>query len=176
MARSARGPHLGSMSNRTALHRLTLVVLGLATVAPVRAQNGAADGEWRAYAADGGSTKYSALSQIHPGNVENLQIAWRWKADNFGRNPEFNYRVTPIMVDGVLYTTAGYRRTVVAIDAASGETLWMYRMDEGERGDHAPRQSSGRGVSTSQSRKGAIEQQTRALSLEWRPLLAQSKM
>ena len=58
-----------------------------------------------------------------------------------------NYQATPLMVGGVLYTTAGWRRNVVAIDGATGETLWMYRYDEGERGDVAPvRASSGRGV------------------------------
>src|SRR5581483_11126423 len=79
-------------------------------------------------------------------NVSKLRIAWRWKADNFGPTPEFYFRVTPLMADGVLYTTAGIRRTVVAIDAATGETLWMYRLDEGARGTSAPRRSSGRGV------------------------------
>ncbi len=43
------------------------------------------------------------------------------------------------MVHGVLYFTAGMRRDTVAVDAATGETLWMYRLDEGERGDHAVR-------------------------------------
>ena len=38
---------------------------------------------------------------------------------------------TPLMVGGVLYTTAGFRPNVVAIDAATGETLWTYRLDEG---------------------------------------------
>src|SRR5687767_15379140 len=52
---------------------------------------------------------------------------------------------TPLMVGGVLYTTAGFRPNVVAIDAATGETLWTYRLDEGARGDRAPRSVS-RGV------------------------------
>ena len=43
------------------------------------------------------------------------------------------------MVGGVLYFTAGSRRDAVAVDAATGETLWMYRLDEGERGDRAVR-------------------------------------
>ena len=51
------------------------------------------------------------------------------------------------MVDRVLYFTAGFRRNVVAIDAGTAETLWMYRLDEGERGEVAPRRNSGRGVS-----------------------------
>ena len=113
---------------------------------PVSAQYGAEGGEWRYYGGDAGSTKYSALSQINEDNAGDLEVAWRWKMENFGAVPEFNSRVTPIMVGGVLYTSAGYRRVVAAIDAATGETLWVYRMDEGERGESAPRLNSGRGV------------------------------
>ena len=123
---------------------LVLVAAGWPTAA--QGQYGAADGEWRFYGGDAGSTKYSALDQINRDNFEDLQVAWRWKMDNFGVEPEFNSRVTPLMVGGVLYTTAGYRRVVAAIDAANGETLWTYRMDEGERGNSAPRLNSGRGV------------------------------
>src|SRR5262249_13956337 len=47
---------------------------------------------------------------------------------------------------GVLYTTAGMRRAVAAIDATTGETLWTYRIDEGKRGLHPSREGSGRGV------------------------------
>ncbi len=108
------------------------------------AQSGAGDGQWRYYGGDAGSTRYAPLDQINPDNVADLEIAWRWQAANFGPQPEFNYRTTPLMVDGVLYATAGYRRTVVAIDAGTGETLWTYRLDEGDRA--APRRNSGRGV------------------------------
>ena len=55
-------------------------------------------------------------------------------------------QVTPLMVNGVLYAQAGMRRAVVAIDPTTGELLWMWRMDEGKRGEIAPRQGSGRGV------------------------------
>jgi quinoprotein glucose dehydrogenase len=115
--------------------------------------DGAGDGkpghntEWLNNRGDLGSTSYSPLDQINRDNVKSLRIAWRWKADNFGPTPEFYYRVTPLMADGVLYATAGIRRTVVAIDATTGETLWMYRLDEGARGTASPRRSSGRGVS-----------------------------
>jgi quinoprotein glucose dehydrogenase len=123
------------------------IVLALASASAIAAQHGIRNGQWPTYGGDLGSTKYSALSQIDPENAQHLEIAWRWKAANYGPEPELVYRVTPIMVDGVLYATAGYRRAVVAIDATTGETLWTYRMDEGERSDFAPRVSSGRGVS-----------------------------
>jgi quinoprotein glucose dehydrogenase len=102
--------------------------------------------EWLNNRGDLGSTSYSSLDQINRDNVSKLRIAWRWKSDNFGPTPEYYYRATPLMADGVLYTTAGLRRSVVAIDAATGETLWMYRLDEGARGTNAPRRSSGRGA------------------------------
>ena len=127
------------------------MVAGLMTllgtvVAAGGTQTGATGGEWHYYGGDAASTRYAPLDQIDRDNVNDLQIAWRWKADNFGPRPEFNYRTTPLMVNGVLYATAGTRRAAVAIDAGSGETLWAYRMDEGERGASAPRPNSGRGV------------------------------
>ena len=86
--------------------------------------------EWRYYAGDVGGTKYSSLDQIDVSNAKTLQIAWRWKSDNFGSRPDTYLQSTPLMVGGVLYTVAGNRRAVVAIDAATGETLWMYRYTE----------------------------------------------
>ena len=117
---------------------------GAATVGGV--QTAVVDGEWHYYGGDAASTRYAPLDQIDRDNVTDLQIAWRWKADNFGPRPEFNYRTTPLMVNGVLFATAGTRRAVVAIDPGTGETLWAYRMDEGARGATAPRPNSGRGV------------------------------
>ena len=126
---------------------LLLVVMTLGAAVTASAQAGAPAGEWRYYGGDSGSTKYSALDQITRENVGDLQIAWRWRTDNFGPRVDFNYQATPLMVGGVLYTTAGWRRNAVAIDGVTGETLWMYRYDEGDRGRTAPvRASSGRGL------------------------------
>jgi quinoprotein glucose dehydrogenase len=118
----------------------------LFAVAHAQLQDKHAAGQWPSYSGDLGSTRYSPLDQIDASNVADLRIAWRWSAANFGPAPEFYYRVTPLMIDGVLYVTAGSRRAVVAIDAATGETLWTHRVDEGERGAVAPRVNSGRGV------------------------------
>ena len=104
-------------------------------------------GEWRTYGADLASTRYSPLDQIDPANFSKLEVAWRFKTDHLGPRPEYNYQSTPLMVGGVLYTTAGSRRAVVALDAATGEQLWMHREDEGKRGEEAPRRLSGRGLS-----------------------------
>jgi quinoprotein glucose dehydrogenase len=111
------------------------------------AQHGATEGQWRHANGDAGATRYSDLDQITQENVASLEIAWRWDGGNYGPTPEFKGETTPLMVDGVLYFTAGFRRDVVAIDAGTAETLWMHRFDEGERGAAAPRRNSGRGVS-----------------------------
>jgi quinoprotein glucose dehydrogenase len=109
-------------------------------------QAGAKSGEWRTYGGDLGSTRYSPLDQIASGNFNSLQVAWRFKTDNLGPRPEFNLQSTPLMVNGVLYSTGGTRRAVVALNAATGEMLWMHSEDEGVRGAAAPRALSGRGL------------------------------
>ena len=112
----------------------------------VFAQYGAPDGQWPTYGGDLGHTRYSALDQIDAGNFSDLEVAWRFKTDNLGPAPEYRFQATPLMVDGIIYTTAGSRRAVVALDAETGELLWKYSMNEGERGAFAPRQLSGRGL------------------------------
>ena len=121
------------------------IVLILAP-AVVAAQHGAVDGEWRTYGGDLGGTRYAPLDQIDGSNFNDLEVAWRFRTANLGPGPDFNYQTTPLMVDGVLYATAGSRRNAVAIDAATGELLWIYRLDEGERAANALRRMSGRGV------------------------------
>src|SRR5438132_13297050 len=102
--------------------------------------------EWRSYGSDLANTRYSPLDQINAGNFQNLEIAWRFKTDNLGPRPEFNLESTPLMANGVLYSTAGTRRAVVALDAGTGELLWVYGQNEGPRGTNAPRVLSGRGL------------------------------
>ncbi len=128
--------------------RRVIAVLTLSFVAlDASAQHGAPQaGEWRTYGGDLGNTRYSPLDQIDATNFNKLEVAWRFKADNLGPTKEYTLQSTPLMVDGVVYSTAGSRRAVVALDAANGELLWMHRLDEGERGKAAPRQLSGRGL------------------------------
>src|ERR1700704_467782 len=102
--------------------------------------------EWRTYGGDLASTRYSPLDQVTPANFNKLEVAWRFKTDALGPRPEFNFQSTPLMVGGVLFTTAGSRRAVVALDATTGEMLWMHSENEGARGDAAPRRLSGRGL------------------------------
>jgi quinoprotein glucose dehydrogenase len=103
--------------------------------------------EWKTYGGDLASMRYSSLDQINKDNFSKLKVAWRLNTDAFGPRPDTLYSATPLMVGGVLYTTAGTRRAVVALNAATGELLWMYARDEGIRGQNAPRTGAGRGVS-----------------------------
>jgi len=109
-------------------------------------QSGAAQGEWRSYGGDLGHMRYSPLDQINADNFGKLEIAWRFKTDSLGPRPEYQFESTPLMVKGVVYSTAGSRRAVVALDGATGELLWMHSENEGARGAAAPRQLSGRGL------------------------------
>ena len=91
-------------------------------------------GEWTTYGADLASTRYSPLDQIDKDNFSKLQIAWRLNTNNLGPTPDRLYSSTPLMVNGVLYTTAGSARSVVALNPGTGQMLWMYQLGEGERG------------------------------------------
>jgi quinoprotein glucose dehydrogenase len=118
----------------------------LAATVSAQAQTPSASSEWPTYGSTLASTRYAALDQINAANFSSLEVAWRLKTDNLGPQPEFNFQSTPLMVGGVLYTTAGSRRAVVALDAATGEMKWMHSLDEGQRGLEAPRRLSGRGL------------------------------
>ena len=128
-----------------AVHGLVAAVV-VAGMSSMVAAQGTQDGEWPSYGGDIANTRYSPLDQINADNFSDLEVAWRFKTHNFGPNPEFNFQSTPLMIDGVIYSTVGSRRSVVALDAGTGELLWMHRLDEGERGAAAPRRLSGRGL------------------------------
>jgi quinoprotein glucose dehydrogenase len=113
---------------------------------PIAGQSGAKSGEWTTYGADLGNTRYSPLDQITAGNFNTLEVAWHFKTDSLGPRPEYQFESTPLMAHGVVYSTAGTRRAVVALDAGTGELMWMHSEREGARGVAAPRQLSGRGL------------------------------
>jgi quinoprotein glucose dehydrogenase len=100
------------------------------------AQYGAAGGEWRSYGGDLGSTKYSPLDQIDATNFDELRVAWRWQSADVGLDldtiretvPNIQFRMfqaTPLMVGGVMYLSTALHQ-VAAVDAATGETLWVH--------------------------------------------------
>jgi quinoprotein glucose dehydrogenase len=104
------------------------------------------NGDWPSYTGDTRGSRYSPLAQITAANFNDLEVAWRFKTDNLGSRPEYKLEGTPIAINGVVYTTAGTRRSVIALDGATGELVWVHRYPEGVRGTNAPRQLSGRGL------------------------------
>ena len=122
----------------------------VATAAPLSAQSverGTPVGEWRSWGADNYGTRYTPLDQINADNFEQLQVAWTWRGDNFSPgSPDPIMRSTPIYADGRLYTVAGTRRAVAAIDPATGETLWTFREAPTKRYEDSMRKNYGKGV------------------------------
>jgi len=114
--------------------------------ATLGAQHGATAGEWRTWGGDLGVTRYAPLDQVNAANFKDLEVAWRFRTENLGSRPDFNLQTTPLMIDGVLYATAGEHRNAVALNAATGELLWMHRLEEGRRAEVSSRRLSGRGV------------------------------
>jgi quinoprotein glucose dehydrogenase len=132
------------------LWRALLVAASVGSASIALAQSGASPTdtgrEWPHFGGDLGSTRYSALDQINARNFGSLEIAWRYSTANLGPTPEFRFQSTPLVVGGVLYTTGGSRRAVTALDAATGEQLWVFSLNEGARGVGAARRLSGRGL------------------------------
>ena len=137
----------------SALFVFALILVALLRVAPrLAGQSGPgfpskANGEWATYNADVKGSRYMPFDQINASNFNKLEVAWRLKTDNLGPRPEYKLEGTPLMVKDVVYATAGTRRSVVALDAKTGELKWVYAMDEGRRAEVAPRKLSGRGLS-----------------------------
>ena len=129
------------------LATVAAVAAGLALLATgASGQSRYKDTEWPTYNADLAGSRYRPLDQINASNFNKLEVAWRFKTDNVGNRPEYKLEGTPLMVNGVVYATAGSRRAAIALDAATGELLWVHGEHEGARGAAAPRQLSGRGL------------------------------
>jgi quinoprotein glucose dehydrogenase len=119
-----------------------VAVACLAAVAVAGAQQGSSRGEWTRYGGDAGSTKYAPLDQINKSNVAQLRVAWRRPAvDSIisSREADFrhsnNFRATPLMIDGVLYSPNGIG-LVEAFHPGTGKTVWVQEpfADEPDRG------------------------------------------
>src|SRR5262245_13649149 len=115
--------------------------------APATGKPSTARGEWPNYTADNNGTRYSPLDQINASNFNTPRVASRFKTDNLGPRAEYKLEGTPIMIGGSLYTTGGVRRSVISLDATTGEVNWVHSLREGKRAAVSPRQLSGRGVS-----------------------------
>ncbi len=108
---------------------------------PVQAQRGVQNGEWRDYAGDASGMKYSPLSQIDKGNVQRLEIAWRWASADIGiqkadqRLRASRYEDTPLFANGVVYTATPLG-LVAALDPATGKERWVYNPESYKTGRH----------------------------------------
>ncbi|MEQ9394048.1 PQQ-dependent dehydrogenase, methanol/ethanol family [Haliea sp.] len=91
-----------------------------ATMAPAAAASAAADVEWRQHGGDTAETRFSTLQDINSGNVSDLGLDWY-----FDYPTHRGMEATPLVVDGVIYTTASWSM-VFAHDARSGELLWFH--------------------------------------------------
>jgi len=110
-------------------------------------QQGPTSANWKSYGGGITNNRYSPLTQIDASNFSKMTPAWIFSTANLGSSPETNLESTPLVMDGVFYSTAGERRDVIALDAATGELLWTHREDEGKRAEVSPRRLSGRGLS-----------------------------
>ena len=132
------------------------LVIGWLAASSAGAQLGTENGEWRSYAGDVWGSKYSPLDQITGDNFNELELAWRWRSadthlpyenqqglslipaetlfdlleatepDRWITRPSIGrLSATPLMVDGVLYLVTPLYQAA-AIDARTGDTLWVY--------------------------------------------------
>src|SRR5258705_9223978 len=81
------------------------------------------NGDWPSYTGDTRGSRYSPLAQITAENFNDLEVAWRLKTDNLGTRPEHKLEGTPLAVNGIIYTTAGTRRAVIALDGTTRELI-----------------------------------------------------
>lgn len=134
----------GGFARKPALTGLMLMAAGVALAAPVlvSAQEGESI-EWLTLGSDYAHTRYIPATQITPENFSSLQTAWTWDGASFQAT---SGRSTPSYIDGVLYTVAGDRRHVVAIDPETGETIWSYREPHTFRHEYSMRKDYGKGV------------------------------
>ena len=128
----------------------TLIAAGLIALAsPGIAQQspGTADGEWHFLGGDSAHTRYSPADLIDADNFEDLEEVWVWDGASFNAA---SGRSTPSYIDGILYTVAGPRRHVVAIDPATGETIWSHREPNTARWEYSMRKDYGKGIAYSE--------------------------
>lgn len=78
---------------------------------------------WLTYSGNYNGQRYSALDQITPANVKNLELQWVFQVRTLGAADKFE--ATPLVVDGIMYTVSP-PNDVVALDAVSGRVFWRY--------------------------------------------------
>ncbi|MEP4149196.1 MAG: PQQ-binding-like beta-propeller repeat protein [Halioglobus sp.] len=106
-----------------------------AHIRDLRGNQHIAENEWRSYLGDSASNQFSPLTQITTDNVDQLTEAWRYDPGHTGLIP-----TNPLIVKGVLYGLDGHKN-LFALNAATGEELWVYPFDRG-----ATAKGAGRGL------------------------------
>jgi len=101
------------------------------------------DVEWFSLGNDFGNTRYTTSSEITSDNFGELEVVWEWDGASLGAA---SGRSTPSYINGTLYTVAGARRHVVAIDPKTGEQLWSYRLPNTGRWEYSMRADYGKGI------------------------------
>ena len=101
---------------------------------------------WKHFGGEMSAQRYSSIDQINNKNVNDLEIAWRWKSKDFGSFQEIRNVSMPIMRNGLVFIGVGSTRSIAAIDAENGETVWIWHPNEGDRFSSAARKDSGKGV------------------------------
>jgi len=122
---------------------LPLLVLASATAWGQHVNERENSSEWRYIGGDIGHTRSTPLNQISADNFDELEIEWIWNDASFGATPP---RSTPVYANGKLFTVAGARRHVVAIDPSTGETLWSFREPNTFRWEYSMRAPWGKGI------------------------------
>ncbi len=115
---------------------------GPARIDQARLDAAASDADnWLTYGRTYAEQRYSELTQVNDGNIGQLGLAWAVELDTT-RGQE----ATPIVVDGVMYTSTAWSK-VLALDAATGRVLWQFDPhNEGAKGAHACCDVVNRGV------------------------------
>ena len=103
--------------------------------------------EWTTLGNDYAHTRYSPAYEITADNFSDLEVAWEWDGASLGA---VSGRSTPSYIDGILYTVAGSRRHVVALDPKTGEQLWSYRLPNTPRWEYSMRADYGKGIGYSE--------------------------
>ncbi|MCB1645737.1 MAG: PQQ-binding-like beta-propeller repeat protein [Pseudomonadales bacterium] len=133
------------------LARLPVIVTLMFTVAACHTvsaeKRGTENGEWHYLGGDSQHTRYSPADLITKDNFTDLEEAWVWDGASFNAQ---SGRSTPSYINGILYTVAGPRRHVVAIDPSTGETLWSWREPDTARYQYSMRKDYGKGITYSE--------------------------
>jgi quinoprotein glucose dehydrogenase len=125
------------------------LVASIGNAVDAQSKSAAASNEWPTYGHDPGGKRFSPLTQLTPGNVGQLEVAWVYHmrpapatpppapaptpAPGRGRGRGSGFAVsetTPIVIDGVMYITSPYGK-VVALDSSTGKELWAYQVPSG---------------------------------------------